>query len=60
MISGILGGGFKNACNSTEATTCPPLQHLDQMFVKNLQVNDFQIRKLPGSDHFSLIAELVI
>ena len=50
----ILGNEFENASN-TLTITCPPFS-LDHMFVKNLKVKYFQVRKLPGSDHFPIFA----
>lgn len=58
LVSNILGNEFHNACN-TIGITCPPLFHLDYMFVKNLQVSNFQICKLAGSDHFPILGELL-
>jgi endonuclease/exonuclease/phosphatase family metal-dependent hydrolase len=57
IISNTLGSEFQNACD-TLGVTCPPVFHLDYMFVKNLQVSNFQICKLAGSDHFPIFADL--
>jgi endonuclease/exonuclease/phosphatase family metal-dependent hydrolase len=58
-IANILGSEFSNTC-SVMGETCRPLLHLDHIFVKNFRVNDFQIYKIPGSDHFPLFADLAI
>lgn len=57
IISNILGSEFHNVCDTVNIT-CPPFQ-LDHMFVKNLRVNNFKVCKLPGSDHFPILSELV-
>jgi endonuclease/exonuclease/phosphatase family metal-dependent hydrolase len=54
----VLGNRFQDAAANPEDTFPPFL--LDHIFVKNLQSVQFQTSKLPGSDHFPVLAKLVV
>ncbi len=57
-IAAIFGNEFHDACNKP-AVTCPPFI-LDHMLVKNLQVLEFQVHTLAGSDHFPIFAKVAL
>ena len=52
----LLGHDFKNACKET-VITCPPFA-VDHVFVKNLEIKNFKVPRLLGSDHFPVYIHL--